>query len=114
MTGTYGFPKGHVEGGETEYETAKRELKEETGVEAEIIDGFRRQIEYKLPGKTDVIKQSVYFIGKCTAFQITPQASEVSEAVFVPLSTALELLTFESTREILKEADTYLSATLTS
>jgi 8-oxo-dGTP pyrophosphatase MutT (NUDIX family) len=114
LRGEYGFPKGHVEGGETEYETAKRELKEETGVEAEIIDGFRRQIEYKLPGKTDVIKRSVYFIGKCTAFQITPQASEVSEAVFVPLSTALELLTFESTREILKEADTYLSATRSS
>ena len=105
--GDYGFPKGHMEPGETEYETAIRELKEETNVEVEIIDGFRRQIEYKLPNK-DVIKQSVYFLGKCTSVDVVAQESEVSSVLFAPLKKALELLTFEDTKRIIKEADNYV------
>lgn len=107
--GEYGFPKGHVEGGETEYETAARELKEETNVEAKVIDGFRHQIEYNLPNKPNVIKRSVYFLGKCTAESIVCQESEVSEAEFVTFETALERLSFEDTKKILKKADSYIS-----
>ena len=105
--GDCGFPKGHMENGETEYETAIRELKEETNAEVEIIDGFRRQIEYKLPNK-DVIKRSVYFLGKCTSQDFIPQDSEVSEVLLVPLKRAIELLTFDDTKRIIKEADDYV------
>ena len=106
--GEYGFPKGHMELNESERETAIRELKEETNVEAQVIDGFRRQIEYKFPNKTNVMKQSVYFLGKCTAVDVVCQESEVSEVLFVPIEAALELLSFEDTKNILKEADIYL------
>ena len=105
--GDYGFPKGHMERGETDYETAIRELKEETNVGVAIIDGFRRQIEYKLPNKY-VIKQSVYFLGRCTSTEAVPQESEVSSVMFVPLERALQLLTFEDTKRIIKEADNYV------
>jgi len=107
--GEYGFPKGHMEYGETEYETAVRELKEETGAEVEIVEGFRRSTEYSLPKKANVIKQVVYFLGKCTVCKIVRQASEVSEATFVPFDEALKLLSFESTRGFLKEAEDFLS-----
>ena len=40
LEGSYGFPKGHVEDNETEEETALREVKEEVGLDVEIIDGF--------------------------------------------------------------------------
>ena len=106
--GEYGFPKGHVELNETEYETATRELKEETNVEVQIINGFRRQIEYKFPNKVDVMKQSVYFLGRCTEIDVVCQETEVSEVLFVPIEVALELLSFEDTRNILREADMYL------
>lgn len=106
--GEYGFPKGHVELNETEYETAIRELKEETNVEVQIINGFRRQIEYKFPNKVDVMKQSVYFLGKCSEIDVVCQETEVSEVLFVPIEVALELLSFEDTRNILREADMYL------
>ena len=106
--GEYGFPKGHVELNETEYETAIRELKEETNVEVQIINGFRRQIEYKFPNKVDVMKQSVYFLGRCTEIDVVCQETEVSEVLFVPIEVALELLSFEDTRNILREADMYL------
>lgn len=106
--GEYGFPKGHVENNETEHETAIRELKEETNIEVQIIDGFRRQIEYEFPNRPDVMKISVYFLGKYIKEEIVCQESEVLEARFVPIETALELLSFEETRNILREADTYI------
>ena len=39
--GHWGFPKGHVEKGESEEETAIREIYEETGLQVNLIDGFR-------------------------------------------------------------------------
>lgn len=44
--GDWGFPKGHVEAGETEKETAKREILEETGLNISLIEGFRTKVEY--------------------------------------------------------------------
>ena len=40
----WGFPKGHMEKGENEIETALREVKEEVGLDVEIIDKERRYI----------------------------------------------------------------------
>lgn len=106
--GDCGFPKGHMEPGETEHETAIRELKEETNIEAEIIDGFRHQIEYPLPGRKNVMKQSVYFLGKCVTDDLVCQECEVAEAAFVSFEEALEQLTFEETKEILRAAKEFL------
>ena len=110
LNGDIGFPKGHTESGENEIETAIRELKEETGIEVRIIEGFRRQIEYKLQSIPDTVKQSVYFLGECTSDKILCQESEVSEARFVPYEDALALLTFKETKDILKEAEYFISS----
>ena len=47
---TYRVPKGHMEAFETEEETAKREIKEETGLSVGFVPGFRETIAYELPG----------------------------------------------------------------
>ena len=44
--GHWSFPKGHVEGQETEIQTALREVKEETGLDINIQKGFRQMVEY--------------------------------------------------------------------
>lgn len=108
--GEYGFPKGHMENNETEYETAIRELKEETNLEVHIMEGFRRQVAYRLPKKANTMKRSVYFLGKCTGDKIVCQESEISQAMFVPMESALALLSFENTKMVLKEADAYLNS----
>ena len=64
LDGIYGFPKGHMESDETEAETALREVFEETNIEIELIDGFRKIDEYSVPKKDDVIKQVVHFLGE--------------------------------------------------
>ena len=45
--GHCGLPKGHIEPGETETQTALREIREETGITARIIDGFRLEVSYQ-------------------------------------------------------------------
>ena len=106
--GEYGFPKGHVEEGETELETAIRELKEETALEVQVVEGFRREIAYRLKANMNITKQAVYFLGKAKDGPIVCQESELLGAQFLPLEQALAQLSFVSIIEILKEADAYL------
>ncbi len=108
INGDVGFPKGHTEQGESEMETAIRELKEETNVTVEPVEGFRREISYSLPRKENTKKQVVYFLGKCVSERLTPQANEVKEAYFLPYEDAIKALTFEDTKKILKAAEAFL------
>lgn len=108
--GDVGFPKGHTEQGESEMQTAIRELMEETGVRVEHIDGFRRQIEYKLPRVPDAIKQTVYFLGRCVTEKIIIQETEVAKAGFMSYESALEALTFEETKKILTDAEAFINS----
>ena len=64
LEGYYGFPKGHIEGNETEEETALREIYEEIGIRAQIITGFRTIDEHPVPNKKDVIKRIIYFVAE--------------------------------------------------
>ena len=59
--GHWDFPKGHVEGSETELETAKRELIEETGiVNFRLFDGFKHRIEYNFQKANEIISKEVW------------------------------------------------------
>ena len=57
LTGIYGFPKGHVKQGETEEETALREIFEEVGLSVKLLPGFRSEDEHPIPQKENTIKQ---------------------------------------------------------
>lgn len=108
LNGDVGFPKGHIEPGEGELDTARRELCEETGVEIEHINDMRWQIEYEMPDK-DAVKQAVYFLGRIKEpIALTPQAGEVADARLLSYEEALEYLTFAETKSILTEANRYL------
>ena len=62
--GDWGFPKGHMENGETEEQTAKREVFEETGLKVTLVDEFRTTAKYTMPN--GISKEVVYFIGKAS------------------------------------------------
>lgn len=59
---TWSFPKGHMEAGETEKQTAIREISEETGLSVELIPDFRYRIRYKISQKIE--KQVVLFLAR--------------------------------------------------
>ena len=106
--GDCGFPKGRMEPGETEQETALREIREEVGLNVRILDGFRQEACYPFPNRPDVMKQSVYFLAEYSDQKIQCQPSEVSEAYLLPYEEALKMLTFLETKVILEKAIQFL------
>ena len=106
--GDYGFPKGHMEHGEDEETTALREIREEVGLDAALLEGFRQEIRYPFPNKPLVTKQVVYFLAAYSGQEIVCQRSEVSAAYLLPFEQAMDLLTFRETKNILAEAERFL------
>ncbi len=108
LEGYYGFPKGHMEAGETETETALREIREEVGLRPRLIEGFRTEDEHPLPKKPGVIKQVVYFLAEYKDQTVTFQKEELLSAPSVSYEEAMELFTFDSSKRILTEAHSFL------
>ena len=77
---TWSFPKGHMEIGETEEQTALRELKEETGLDVVLIPGRYAELTYEIPPYTR--KQVVLFLGAVDG-SVTCQESEIVEYKWV-------------------------------
>ncbi|MDQ5983149.1 MAG: NUDIX domain-containing protein [Eubacteriales bacterium SKADARSKE-1] len=71
----WGFPKGHIEVGETEEQTAIREIKEETNLDVTILNGFRKKSFYRPFGKTR--KKVVIFLAQSSQDHVKKQNSEI-------------------------------------
>ncbi|MBQ5488320.1 MAG: NUDIX domain-containing protein [Clostridia bacterium] len=107
LHGHFGLPKGHVEPGENEKQTAEREILEETGLRVSVDTRFREVTTYSpAPG---VMKDVVFFVARAANTRTTPQPTEVESIAFLPLEKALTRLTYESDREVVRRADSYLS-----
>jgi 8-oxo-dGTP pyrophosphatase MutT (NUDIX family) len=105
----WGLPKGHVENNETERETALREVREETGVaDAEILDGFRKQIEYRMPN--GIKKQVVFFCAKYKNQELQGDPSEINSLLALPVDEAAKLLSHDDVKGVLLNADEWISA----
>ena len=103
LGGHFGFPKGHVEPGETEEETALREIYEEVNLHPKIIPGFRAVSEYYIPD-IDVHKQVIFFLAEYRKQQIVYQKEELQSATLVSYEEAMELLIHEENKRILTDA----------
>ncbi len=99
--GFWSFPKGHVENTETEAETAKREVKEETNLDVEIDYTKRYSMEY-VTDKGN-LKQVVFFVAKCTSKEIKAQECEIDDIKWLNFDKAIETITYDNTKELFKE-----------
>ena len=106
VQGHTSIPKGHVEAGETEEETARREIREETNLEVELDTAFRHVITYS-PG-TGIVKDVVFFIAEAKPGKMINQECEVTSLEWMPYDKALAALTHASDRETLTAAEKYL------
>lgn len=96
------FPKGHVEPGETERETAVREVLEETSVRISLIPDFRHVVCYTpAPG---VEKEVVYFLARTEQTDVRPRRGEIAQVEWLPLENAERYLTHDNDKRVLHAA----------
>ena len=103
------FPKGHIEKGEKEIETVKREVFEETGLKnIKILDGFKETIKYffKWEGKT-ILKFVTFYLAETKEKEVKI-SFEHTGYEWLPFEKAVERLSFKNAKEILKKAHQFL------
>lgn len=106
ISGHIGFPKGHIELGEDEKQTALREVYEETGVKTQIVDGFRESYNYLINGF--IKKKAVYYLAPFNVEDIKMNIMEISEYRLVTFEEALSILNFKHDRDILTKANDFI------
>lgn len=107
--GHWDFPKGGVEEGESEIETALRELKEETSLQkVEIVDGFKRVISYSYKSDNEVVlKTVIFFLAHTSEFRVV-LSKEHKAYAWMKFRDALAQLTFRTARQVLVDAENFL------
>lgn len=98
----YSFPKGHVEKGETEQQTAVREVREETGLDVEIIDSFREVADYCPFGK--IKKRVVFFMAQTFSDKVRIQEEEIDSCIWVDLFEAHHRCTYDNDLRVIRRA----------
>ena len=102
----WSFPKGHVELGENERQTAIREIKEETDLDIKIHPGFRETSDYCPFGK--VRKRVVFFLAETFSTDVHIQESEIDYFIWVPFGQAREMCCYENDLRVIDKAERYL------
>ena len=98
-----GLPKGHLDGDENELEAAIREVREETGVEAEPV-GKLGEISYTYERRGRVIdKRVVFYLLEYRSGELDHD-HEIEQVQWMPLSEAVHALTYEGEREMVARA----------
>ncbi len=105
--GHWAFAKGHVEGNETEEQTALREIKEETSLDVRLDTNFRTTVTYS--PMEGVEKEVVYFLAYKLEGNETPQLEEISEIQWLNLEDAMNKVTYERDKDILIKVKNYLN-----
>ncbi len=103
------FPRGLIEKGEFEKEVVKREIMEETGItDICFLEGFRENIKwfYRKEGQL-VNKQATYYLAE-TKNKNVKISHEHNDYRWCEYEEALKLITFDNTKNILKNAKEFL------
>lgn len=100
--GDWGFPKGHMIDGESEFETAIREVKEETNIDILIDENYRYVISYMVNENT--MKDVVFFIAKKLSNVLILQESEIDKLEWLDMNDALNKISHEDVKDVLKKA----------
>lgn len=102
----WGFPKGHMEKGETQEDTAKREVLEETGIHIKLQPEFSSHSEYTIQGKVE--KSVIIFLASTQERRTVIQQEEIEDSVWLPYEKALKLLNYENDKATLVKANRFL------
>jgi tRNA nucleotidyltransferase (CCA-adding enzyme) len=101
----WSFPKGHPEAGETEIQSALRELREETGITyITFINNISYSDKYSFELDGQKIDKTVkLFVGKVTDPKVTIQEKEIANYKWATYDEALATISFDEPKEFLKD-----------
>ncbi len=99
-----GLPKGHPDGDETAEAAATREVQEEAGVTAELVEKLGDiEYTYEKQGRR-VAKRVAFFLFDYRSGDVADHDHEIEDARWMPLEEAARALTYEGEREMVARA----------
>ena len=101
------LPKGLIEQGETTEETALREVKEETGLEGQIVKKIG-EISYNFFRRKRYFKTVHFYLLKSVGGSVKNHDFEADRVRWFSISEALQVLTYVNEIRILKKAEEIL------
>ncbi len=102
---TWSFPKGHMEPCETEMQTALRELYEETGIVADPVPGFRKELTY--PTGENRFKNVVLFLTELGGDEVAVNEDEIGEYAWLDAGEVVKRMDGRNILPVISAADHY-------
>ena len=110
--GHWDFAKGNIEYGENESQAARREIREETGIESvHFLEGFKVRVEYyyKREGNS-VHKEVVFFLARSDSQRVILSNEHIGYS-WCDFDKSLAKLTYRSARDVLEQARSFIMRT---
>jgi 8-oxo-dGTP pyrophosphatase MutT (NUDIX family) len=98
------LPKGHVDPGETPAQAAQREVREEAGVETDLVTELGEVRYWYQRGGRKIAKLVTFFLFDYRAGDVADHDAEVEEARWITVEEAERTLTYKGEREMLRRA----------
>jgi 8-oxo-dGTP pyrophosphatase MutT (NUDIX family) len=94
------LPKGHPDGKESAAEAAQREVREETGLETELVERLGDVKYWYVRDGDRVMKIVAFFLFRYRSGSVENHDHEVEEALWIPLDEAPARLAYKGEREM--------------
>jgi 8-oxo-dGTP pyrophosphatase MutT (NUDIX family) len=98
------LPKGHPTGSESAAAAAEREVREETGVDAECVERLGDIRYWYARGGQRVMKVVTFFLFRYRSGSLADHDHEVEEALWIPLAEAPARLAYKGEQEMAESA----------
>jgi 8-oxo-dGTP pyrophosphatase MutT (NUDIX family) len=98
------LPKGHPDGTESPAQAALREVREEAGVEAEVVESLGEVRYWYQRGGRRIAKAVEFFLLRYVSGDVADHDHEVEHARWMPAEQAAETLTYDGEREMVRRA----------
>jgi 8-oxo-dGTP pyrophosphatase MutT (NUDIX family) len=98
------LPKGHPDGDESAADAARREVREEAGIEADLVEPLGDVRYWYVRGGERVAKIVAFYLFRYRSGDVADHDHEVEEALWIPLDEAPERLAYKGEREMAEAA----------